>query len=137
MGLNTVRWSPVGLPAGAQMQSIATFPVDTTRNAVNQNGVGGFPAFAASNRRANPTNMPFTSQPGPVYGNHSVALHAGQPYRATAGWTTTVATFTPLQPYLLAGVPRSGGSATAQAVQQRVLALIAMRQRTTPKKRKV
>ena len=136
MGLNTVRWSPVGLPPGAHMQSIAAFPVDTTRNAVNQGGVGGFPAFAASNRRANPTNMPFTSQPGPVYGNLSVPLYAGQPYRATAGWTTIVSTYSPIQPYLLAGVPRSGGSATAAAVQQRVLALIAMRQRTGAKRRK-
>lgn len=134
MSLPTVRWSPIPLPPGAHLQSIAAFPVDATRNTVNQGGVGGFPNGA--NWRANPTNMPFTMQPGPVYRNDSVFLSAGQPYRAEAGWQTVVSTYSPIQPYLLAGVPRSGGAPAAAALQQRVMALIAMRQRTASSKRR-
>ena len=126
--LNAVRWSPVPLPPGAHERDISAFPVDTTRNAVNQGGVGGFPNGA--NWRQNAVAMPFTLQPGPVYRADSVALRASQPYRATAGWNTIVSVYSPLSPYLLAGVPRSGGAPTAAALQQRVLALLAMRQRT-------
>ena len=126
--LNAVRWSPIPLPPGGREVDISAFPVDTTRNAVNQGGVGGFPNGA--NWRGSLSAMPFTSQPGPVYRNDSVALNASQPYRASAGWSTVVSTYSPIQPYLLAGVPRSGGAPTAAAVQQRVMALLAMRQRT-------
>lgn len=132
--LHHARWSPVPLPAGAHEIDIAHFPVDRTRNAVNQGGVGGFPNGA--NWRANPTAMPVTTTsmaPGQPYGCH---LSASQPYRATAGFRVVI-TPAPTLPNFAkqVGGPQSGGVSTANAVQQRVMALMAMRQRVAAKRR--
>lgn len=129
--LFATRWSPVPLPPHASEQDISRFPVDTTRNAVNQGGVGGYNNGA--NWRQNPTTQPFTCQPGPVYGCH---LNSTQEYRADAGWLVQITNVAPAfpQPYLLAGTNRSGGVATQNAVQARMASLIAMRQRLARQK---
>lgn len=132
--LKPAAWSPVPLPRYAGMADISAFPVDTGRNAVNQGGVGGHNNGA--NWRGNPTTMPFTAQPGPVYGTH---LNSKQPYRATAGWQVQITPVTPglLPAALLRGYgTKSGGVPAANAVQARMAALIAQRQRAANKRGK-
>lgn len=127
-GLGSTRWyAPVPLPAGAHLEDISHFPVATGRNAVNQGGVGGYPNGA--NWRGNPTTMPFTAQPGPVYDTH---MPFDQPYRKTAGYGVNIVTVTPaLPPFVLQRQPaQSGGVAVANQVRQRMLALLALRQRS-------